>query len=457
METDPIEYIPLPHETPSPGWIEFCHQIPPTSIPTTFSLSQLHALTRSISETYDDATRWPERTLLSTLDLTRLALPPGMESFETDVLPILLQAVHLLPTLFPLPTHNLSTLRLRGSPECTISLSYKAAGCLLSAAFLGLLDTHEWFTLGYIFTEQPAKALGILQYLSVFAGRFRDDSLRDANLTFIRRAINDLPDLEGEVMDVSDVPIEVWEKAPIEDGKGMLQADFANMYLGGGVLGGGCVQEEIRIGVTNPELLLAVLLAPAPMGPCEAILMAGSEMFSSYTGYGHTTAWGGPVVDDAEIDPETGALDTRVVAFDALMFCFRDPIALQFSQESITRELTKAHAAFYPWPVGDSASPLPPIATGNWGCGAFGGNKALKACIQLLACALAGRPMVYCTFGDVSLSNSLQSLSTALSTSPTPIPSSLFSQWLLSAPVPSTPASPTVIDHLLTQIDAFHT
>ena len=234
----------------------------------------------------------------------------------------------------------------------------------------------------------------------------------------------------------------------------MLQADFANMYLGGGVLGGGCVQEEIRVGVTSPELLLGVLLAPAPMGPCETILMAGSEMFSSHTGYGHTTTWGGRLVDDAEIDPETGALDTRVVAFDALMFPFRDPVSVQFSHSSITRELIKAHAAFAPWPVGDSSLPLPPIVTGNWGCGAFGGNKPLKACIQLLACALAGRPMVYATFGDVPLSSSLRSLSTALSTSPTPISPSLFSQWLSSAPVPSTPTSPTVIDHILTQIDA---
>ena len=31
-----------------------------------------------------------------------------------------------------------------------------------------------------------------------------------------------------------------------DDGHGMIQADFANKFLGGGVLNEGCVQEEIR-------------------------------------------------------------------------------------------------------------------------------------------------------------------------------------------------------------------
>lgn len=36
-------------------------------------------------------------------------------------------------------------------------------------------------------------------------------------------------------------------KGTIEDSGIELQADFANEYIGGGVLGGGCVQEEVLI------------------------------------------------------------------------------------------------------------------------------------------------------------------------------------------------------------------
>lgn len=50
---------------------------------------------------------------------------------------------------------------------------------------------------------------------------------------------------------------------------------------------------------------------------------------------------------------------------------------------------------------------LPAIATGNWGCGAFRGNPKLKVLIQLMAAAVAGRSMVYFTFGDTELRDSV--------------------------------------------------
>lgn len=39
------------------------------------------------------------------------------------------------------------------------------------------------------------------------------------------------------------------------------------------------------------------------------------------------------------------------------------------------------------------------IVTGNWGCGAFGGETRTKLIIQWIACTLAGKKMVYCPFG----------------------------------------------------------
>lgn len=40
------------------------------------------------------------------------------------------------------------------------------------------------------------------------------------------------------------------------------------------------------------------------------------------------------------------------------------------------------------------------IVSGNWGCGAFGGNPQLKLLIQWMSCTLANRWLIYCPFGS---------------------------------------------------------
>lgn len=48
----------------------------------------------------------------------------------------------------------------------------------------------------------------------------------------------------------------------------------------------------------------------------------------------------------------------------------------QYSIQNVQRELTKAYASFQP--LKDDNEYKFPIATGNWGCGAFNGDKSLK-------------------------------------------------------------------------------
>jgi hypothetical protein len=43
------------------------------------------------------------------------------------------------------------------------------------------------------------------------------------------------------------------------------------------------------------------------------------------------------------------------------------------------------------------------VATGNWGCGAFGGDPHLKSLLQLMAAAEAGRDVAYFTFKNKKL------------------------------------------------------
>lgn len=54
------------------------------------------------------------------------------------------------------------------------------------------------------------------------------------------------------------------------------------------------------------------------------------------------------------------------------------------------------------------------VATGNWGCGAFGGHLQLKAVIQWIACAAAGRRMVYYPFGQKGLAREFELATTAM-------------------------------------------
>lgn len=83
----------------------------------------------------------------------------------------------------------------------------------------------------------------------------------------------------------------------------------------------------------------------------------------------------------------------------------------QFSTEAIKRELIKCYAGFSipidavtdlgipPSPSSFSLSPHS-IATGNFGCGVFGGDIPLKAIIQWMAASMSGRGIQYYAFAD---------------------------------------------------------
>lgn len=93
----------------------------------------------------------------------------------------------------------------------------------------------------------------------------------------------DITDWANCDSDFNRIKLHVAADGLIEDGVGLLQVDFANKFLGGGVLGLGCVQEEIRF-VINPELLVTRLFVEM-MQPNEAIFFIGSERFCKFTGY----------------------------------------------------------------------------------------------------------------------------------------------------------------------------
>lgn len=143
------------------------------------------------------------------------------------------------------------------------------------------------------------------------------------------------------------------------------------------------------------------MLVTEALDDTEALIVSGVERYSKYEGYSSSFKWMGDFVDETPRD-SSGRRLTSIVAIDALHF--KQPIS-QFSISNITRELNKAYVGF----VGceRNRDHLPPIATGNWGCGAFHGNPKLKVLLQLMAAAVAGRSMVYFTFGDKVLRNEI--------------------------------------------------
>lgn len=211
-----------------------------------------------------------------------------------------------------------------------------------------------------------------------------------------------------------------------DDGNECWHVDFANMVIGGGVIGAGCVQEEIRF-VINPECLVSRLLCER-LASNESVLILGAQRFSTYTGYRDTFAWSGHFEDKTPRDAQ-GHIRTYITAIDAVSFPMGRAYR-QFSRHYIYRELNKAYIGFLPTLDDDtsfsskpasssSASPSKsnsnghaswPIATGHWGCGAFNGDKHLKAVLQWLAASEAGRPLRYFAFGDEKFNSHFKSL-----------------------------------------------
>ncbi|KAF9586211.1 hypothetical protein BGW38_008524 [Lunasporangiospora selenospora] len=232
------------------------------------------------------------------------------------------------------------------------------------------------------------------------------------------------------------IQVQVDRDSPLEDDAplGSLQLDFANKNIGGGVLGRGAVQEEILF-VICPELIISRLFVPQ-LQDNEALLIKGAERYSNYNGYASTFEWHSNHIDNTPSDM-LNRRKREICAIDAVPFKTRYYRLAQFKEESILREFNKALVGFRRSPItasewgmtrpetGDSTANLPLIATGNWGCGAFGGHLQLKFMIQFLAASVCeayskntkesgsqstplGRDMAYYTYGLDDLATEIE-------------------------------------------------
>ncbi len=155
----------------------------------------------------------------------------------------------------------------------------------------------------------------ILNYFNILSQQPED--FKNQIVSFERRSILNRANWDNSDKPMCKVDIEPTQK--IEEAEGMLQVDFANQYIGGGVLNDGSVQEEIRFCI-SPELIIGRIFMEA-MTDDEAIIITGSQIYSEYTGYSTSFKFAGKYTGDVNAETDNlGRTFTQLAAIDALNF-----------------------------------------------------------------------------------------------------------------------------------------
>ncbi|XP_068184210.1 poly(ADP-ribose) glycohydrolase isoform X2 [Antennarius striatus] len=353
------------------------------------------------------AKKW-DFTALNLLCTECLEHCEAQQLFEI-VLPAMVTLALSAPRLCTMPIPLLKS-RMNHS----LTLSQEQISCLLANAFFCTFPRRNSRKSEYcnypeinfyrLFEGSSSRKIEKLKTLFCYFRRVTQTRPKGL-VTFTRQTLNNPPDWESSQTQLTRLHI-TCEGTIEDDGYGMLQVDFANRLVGGGVTGHGLVQEEIRF-VINPELIVSRLFTEA-LEANECLIITGTEQFSKYSGYAESYKWKDSHKDETPRD-DWQRRCTEIVAIDALKF--RHYLE-QFLPEKIVRELNKAYCGFFR--SNTNRKHLSAVATGNWGCGAFGGDTRLKALIQLMAAAEAGRDVAYFTFGDAQLMRDVHEIHTFL-------------------------------------------
>ncbi|KAG5267057.1 hypothetical protein AALO_G00239390 [Alosa alosa] len=353
------------------------------------------------------AKRW-DFTALNVLCTDALEHNEVQRLFEVllpSMVQLALSAPHLCTQPIPL---------LKQRMNHSITLSQEQIACLLANAFFCTFPRRNARKPEYanypeinfyrLFEGSSPRKIEKLKTLLCYFLRVTE-SRPTGLVTFTRQSLTNFPKWESSRTLLSRLHITC--EGTIEDhGYGMLQVDFANRLVGGGVTGQGLVQEEIRF-LINPELIVSRLFTEA-LDHNECLIITGTEQYSKYSGYSESYKWKESHNDKTPRD-DWQRRCTEIVALDALKYRH---FLEQFQPDKMIRELNKAYCGFFR--PGVSSQYLSAVATGNWGCGAFGGDTRLKALLQMMAAAESGRDMAYFTFGDAELMRDVSDLHTFL-------------------------------------------
>jgi poly(ADP-ribose) glycohydrolase len=331
------------------------------------------------------------------------------DEFFNEILPKLIDLALQLPELIQCPIPL-----LKQGMNSSISMSQQQASCLLVNAFFCTFPYRNKAKKHSDYANYPeinfnrlffSSGQKVIEKLKCILNYFRRivTKMPCGVITYLRKSKQVADDWEDETKLLSSIKYHISNDKKIEEAEGMLQVDFANKFIGGGVLGSGCVQEEIRF-IINPELIVAKLFTEC-LEDNEAFLVIGCEQFNSYSGYASTFKFDGNFVDKTPMDIYRRK-QTRIVAIDALNYSIKNN---QFDEKAICRDLNKAFVGFTSIKTSDSIDSSP-LATGCWGCGAFAGNSMRAALIQLMACCRCERNMAFFTFRDELLKDEIHEI-----------------------------------------------
>eukprot|EP00116_Pleurobrachia_bachei_P005219 sb/3465481/ len=212
--------------------------------------------------------------------------------FFAHTLPFIVKKVLDLPSTFPATMDWLVTRE--NEREQKIELTKEQCCSILACSFLCALHTTAapkkkctncdgiFISLNQKCPQNLAKLCMLMNYFErCRVGRY----LTDTPVTIYR--YQSLSPLTMEQWLASNEPLQpltLNTTGFISDaGHTALEVDFANRWIGGGVLNRGAVQEEILFSV-NPELMVTIFLCGV-MESNEAIVITGTEQFSLSTGY----------------------------------------------------------------------------------------------------------------------------------------------------------------------------
>jgi poly(ADP-ribose) glycohydrolase len=234
-----------------------------------------------------------------------------------------------------------------------------------------------------------------LNYLTVI-GKWLEQGKEDIlneKILYIRDSIDSFEYKENKDIDLCE--LELHEEGSLFDGESEYCIDFANKYIGGGALTGGCVQEEILFAV-EPEAVASMFFMEV-MNKNDAIGIFNTIEYSKYTGYGYNFKY----EKSAITDDLKNIKRHKIIAIDASN---RASSYNHTYEQNLNRDIHKAYVGFNLINFETEKNTNKTIATGNWGCGAFGGNHESKFIEQWIAASFAGvKKLDYYTFNNLKM------------------------------------------------------
>eukprot|EP00908_Phaeocystis_cordata_P025790 Transcript_8271.p1 GENE.Transcript_8271~~Transcript_8271.p1 ORF type:complete len:414 (+),score=126.99 Transcript_8271:217-1458(+) len=302
------------------------------------------------------------------------------ESFFAAGVPLMLAVALEMPTLFvgvEVPIHKMRSSwpdERQVLGKKSFSLTRRQTACLLAHSFFGSLkrpadvQPNDWrFTVVDLFVGTARSPNSAITFLNYFAALGKH-GVHDGAVTVERQGYRSGPspwDWATSERPLCSVAI---ADGALEDSPAELHVEFANAFVGGGVMTGDFAMEELLF-LVKPELMIAMALENR-MVDTEAVCVAGALQYSLTSGFGSSFEFAG------DYDGRRGGPPPRVCAIDAVRGG-----GPAMTEPALLRDMNKARVAF---------SGAREVATGHWGCGAFGNNHDLMFLKQWLAASEAG-------------------------------------------------------------------